>query len=58
VPFQAPTLVTMFTMGGVALLGMIIGQILGGVDPIIAIKYQCVIAIAIFVMIRVSLTLT
>ena len=48
----------MFTIGGVALLGMIIGQILGDIDPIITIKYQCVIAIAIFVMLRVSLTLT
>jgi len=55
---QAPILATMTTMGLVTLPGMMTGQILGGVDPIIAIKYQFVIIIAIFVMISVSLTLT
>jgi putative ABC transport system permease protein len=55
---QAPMLATMTTMGLVTLPGMMTGQILGGVNPMIAIKYQFVIIIAIFVMISVSLTLT
>ncbi len=44
-----PTLANMATMGIVFLPGMMTGQILGGVDPILAIKYQITIMIAIFV---------
>jgi putative ABC transport system permease protein len=39
----------MATMGIVFLPGMMTGQILGGVDPILAIKYQITIMVAIFV---------
>ena len=55
---QAPILATMATTGLVTLPGMMTGQILGGANPILAIKYQLLILIAIFVMISVSLTLT
>jgi putative ABC transport system permease protein len=44
-----PTLANMATMGIVFLPGMMTGQILGGVDPILAIKYQITIMVAIFV---------
>ncbi|WP_298772788.1 ABC transporter permease [uncultured Shewanella sp.] len=52
----APSLASMSTTGLVTLPGMMTGQILAGVDPIIAIKYQLVILIAIFVMIILSVT--
>ena len=55
---QAPILASMVTTGLVTLPGMMTGQILGGADPMLAIKYQLVILVAIFVMISVSLTLT
>jgi len=55
---QAPILATMATTGIVTLPGMMTGQILGGVTPIIAIKYQLLILIAIFVMLSISLSLT
>ena len=45
----APTVSTMATMGIVSLPGMMTGQILGGSDPTIAIKYQLAIMVAIFV---------
>ncbi len=44
----APTLATMATIGLVALPGMMTGVILGGADPMTAIKYQIAIMIAIF----------
>lgn len=44
----APTLATMATIGLVSLPGMMTGVILGGVDPMVAIKYQIAIMIAIF----------
>ncbi|EGA71285.1 hypothetical protein VISI1226_13216 [Vibrio sinaloensis DSM 21326] len=50
----APTLASMATSGLVTLPGMMTGQILGGASPIIAIKYQVLIMIAIFVMMSVS----
>lgn len=50
----APTLASMATSGLVTLPGMMTGQILSGTDPLIAIKYQLMIMIAIFVMISVS----
>ncbi|MGR5350430.1 ABC transporter permease [Vibrio mediterranei] len=54
----APILATMATTGLVSLPGMMTGQILGGTNPIIAIKYQLIIMIAIFVMMTISITLT
>lgn len=55
---QAPILASMATTGVVTLPGMMTGQILGGVTPMIAIKYQLLILIAIFIMLCVSLTIT
>lgn len=43
-----PTLATMATIGLVSLPGMMTGQILSGSSPLIAIKYQIMIMIAIF----------
>lgn len=43
-----PTVATMATIGLVALPGMMTGVILGGADPLTAIKYQIAIMIAIF----------
>ncbi|RTZ15719.1 ABC transporter permease [Vibrio aquaticus] len=54
----APTLASMATSGLVTLPGMMTGQILSGTDPLIAIKYQLMIMIAIFVMISVSTIVT
>ncbi len=42
-----PTLTAMVTMGLVSLPGMMTGQILSGTDPLIAIKYQIAIMLAI-----------
>lgn len=39
----------MTVMGLISLPGMMTGQILGGSDPAIAVKYQILILIAIFV---------
>lgn len=44
----APTIATIATIGLVALPGMMTGVILGGASPMIAIKYQIAIMIAIF----------
>ncbi len=44
-----PTIATMATMGIVSLPGMMTGQILGGSDPLTAIKYQLAIMVAILV---------
>ena len=54
----APNLASMTTVGLVSLPGMMTGQILGGVTPMLAIKYQLVILIAIFAMSSISLTIT
>jgi len=43
-----PTLATMMTIGLVSLPGMMTGQILSGSSPLIAIKYQIMIMLAIF----------
>lgn len=51
----APTIATMATTGLVTLPGMMTGQILGGASPIIAIKYQLMIMVAIFVMMTISI---
>ncbi len=53
----APTLASMATSGLVTLPGMMTGQILGGANPIVAIKYQIMIMIAIFVMMSVSISI-
>lgn len=55
---MAPILASMATTGIVTLPGMMTGQILGGASPMVAIKYQLVILIAIFVMMSISVTLT
>lgn len=44
----APSIATMMTIGLVSLPGMMTGVILGGNDPMLAIKYQIGIMIAIF----------
>jgi putative ABC transport system permease protein len=44
----APTVATMATIGLVSLPGMMTGVILGGTSPVVAIKYQIAIMIAIF----------
>ncbi|BAJ00522.1 ABC transporter permease [Shewanella violacea] len=54
----APILASMTTTGLVTLPGMMTGQILGGIDPMVAIKYQLIILVAIFVMLTVSVTLS
>ncbi|USD66279.1 ABC transporter permease [Vibrio sp. SCSIO 43136] len=51
----APILASMATTGLVTLPGMMTGQILGGTSPLIAIKYQLVIMIAILVMMSLSI---
>ncbi|WP_462324482.1 ABC transporter permease [Desulfoplanes sp.] len=43
-----PQLASVSTMGLVALPGMMTGQILGGSSPVVAIKYQLMIMVAIF----------
>jgi len=53
----APILASMTTMGLVTLPGMMTGQILSGASPMVAIKYQLMIMIAIFTMMSISLTL-
>lgn len=55
---QAPILATIATTGIVSLPGMMTGQILGGVTPMIAIKYQLLIFIAMLIMLSLSLTIT
>ncbi len=55
---QAPILASMAVSGIVTLPGMMTGQILGGVDPLTAIKYQLLILGAIFVMLTISITVT
>ena len=44
----APTVATITTIGLVALPGMMTGTILGGTSPMVAIKYQILIMLAIF----------
>ena len=52
-----PTIATMMTIGIVSLPGMMTGQMLGGSNPLVAIKYQIAIMIAIFVSVMVSVVL-
>lgn len=44
-----PQLASMTTLGIVSLPGMMTGQILGGTEPFLAVKYQLVIMVAIFI---------
>jgi putative ABC transport system permease protein len=53
-----PTLATMATVGIVALPGMMTGQILSGIYPILAVKYQIAIMIAILTVIVFSVWLS
>jgi putative ABC transport system permease protein len=53
-PALAPQLATMATLGLVSLPGMMTGQILGGSTPIVAIKYQIGIMVAIFTAIMLT----
>jgi putative ABC transport system permease protein len=53
-----PTLATMATMGLVALPGMMTGNILGGTNPFLAIKYQIMIMIAIISCVTLCVLLT
>jgi putative ABC transport system permease protein len=53
-----PTIATMATMGIVFLPGMMTGQILGGVSPVLAIKYQIAIMIAIFTATTIAVNVT
>ena len=43
-----PTVNSLFAVGLVSLPGMMTGQILSGVDPLIAVKYQIVVMIMSF----------
>ncbi|MGQ8336009.1 ABC transporter permease [Sunxiuqinia sp. A32] len=45
---MAPNLATMATVGLVSLPGVMTGQILGGSDPMLAVKYQIMVMIIIF----------
>ena len=54
----SPTIATMATMGIVSLPGMMTGQILGGSVPLVAIKYQIAIMIAILASTVLSISLS
>lgn len=53
-----PTLANIASVGIVALPGMMTGQILGGASPLVAIKYQITIMIAIYVSTLLGTTLS
>jgi putative ABC transport system permease protein len=52
------TLANIYSIGIVALPGMMAGQILGGASPLVAIKYQIAITMAIYVSTLLSTTLS
>ncbi|WP_434361123.1 ABC transporter permease [Parasalinivibrio latis] len=52
-----PQLASMTALGIVSLPGMMTGQILGGTEPLLAVKYQLVIMTAIFISVTLSVTL-
>ncbi|MGF1688584.1 ABC transporter permease [Photobacterium japonica] len=54
----APQLAAMTTLGIVSLPGMMTGQILGGTEPLLAVKYQLAIMVAIFITASVSVCTT
>ncbi|MGC9366285.1 MAG: ABC transporter permease [bacterium] len=53
-----PTIASMATIGLVHLPGMMTGQILGGSNPMVAVKYQITIMIAIFTVTSLNVVLT
>jgi putative ABC transport system permease protein len=53
-----PCIANMAVMGLVSMPGTMIGQILGGSDPSIAIKYQIIIVVITFVASMLSLVIT
>lgn len=53
----SPTIATMATMGVVFLPGMMTGQIIGGSDPLVAVKYQIAIMLAIMASVAFSTVL-
>jgi len=53
-----PLIASMTVMGLISLPGMMTGQILGGSDPSVAVKYQILILLAIFVSSNLNLVLT
>jgi putative ABC transport system permease protein len=53
-----PTVATMSTLGIVFLPGMMTGQIIGGSGPVLAIKYQIAIMLAIYACIILAVTLS
>ncbi|KZN52110.1 ABC transporter permease [Pseudoalteromonas luteoviolacea] len=55
---MSPILATMATTGLVTIPGMMTGQILGGASPMVAIKYQLMIMLAIFVMMSITITVS
>lgn len=54
----SPQLASMATLGIVSLPGMMTGQILGGTEPILGVKYQLLIMVAIFMAAAVSVATT
>lgn len=50
----SPNLASMATIGLVSLPGMMTGQMLGGSDPALAVKYQIMITISIFTAVSIS----
>jgi len=50
----APYIATIATLGLVSLPGMMTGQILGGASPLVAIQYQMMIMVAIFITATIS----
>ncbi len=54
----SPQLAALATIGLVSLPGMMTGQILGGSNPALAVKYQVMIMIAIFTSVSISTFLT
>ncbi|KLV05541.1 permease [Photobacterium aquae] len=54
----APQLAAMTTLGIVSLPGMMTGQILGGTEPLLAVKYQLAIMVAIFISASLSVATT
>ena len=53
-----PLVATMSVIGLISLPGMMTGQILGGASPVVAIKYQAMIMVAIFVGCTLTLVLS
>ncbi len=54
----SPTIATMATMGIVSIPGTMTGQILGGASPMVAIKYQIALMIAVFAATNISIVLS